>query len=345
MDGTARLVRTTLISVGMALAVAAPAAAQSPTPTPVPPAPTPTPVPPTPVPAPAPVAATMSAIPQHTYRSHKTLVVLRGARLTVAGTVTPFVANQKVLVRFRVGKHKFATRKALVTQAGAGGVFAVKLRMRRGGVVNVQAVHEATPEMAAAKSKRVKFVVAKPSLNYGSNGPLLRIFQRKLRALRYEARTTGRYDDSTGRAVMAWRKVNGRSRIFSADSTVVRRVLEGKGGWKVRHPGAGHHVEADISRQAIALIDGKKVQHIYYTSSGKPSTPTVLGAFTFYRKEPGTNSHGMVDSTYFIRGYAIHGYVDVPAFNASHGCLRVPISDARGIYNWIRLGDRIFVEN
>jgi peptidoglycan hydrolase-like protein with peptidoglycan-binding domain len=28
------------------------------------------------------------------------------------------------------------------------------------------------------------------------------------------------------------------------------------------------------------------------------------------------------------RGYAIHGYVDVPPFNASHGCLRVPIPDA-----------------
>ena len=52
----------------------------------------------------------------------------------------------------------------------------------------------------------------------------------------------------------------------------------------------------------------------------------------------------MVYSNYFIRGYAIHGYVDVPTYNASHGCLRVPIPNAVSIYNWIRLGDRIFVE-
>jgi lipoprotein-anchoring transpeptidase ErfK/SrfK len=52
----------------------------------------------------------------------------------------------------------------------------------------------------------------------------------------------------------------------------------------------------------------------------------------------------MVDSNYFIRGYAIHGYVSVPNYNASHGCLRVPIMNARTIYNWVRLGDVVWVE-
>jgi hypothetical protein len=124
----------------------------------------------------------------------------------------------------------------------------------------------------------------------------------------------------------------------------VRGVLAGRGGWKVRHPKAGHHVEADISLQVLALIDGNRVQHVYPTSSGAPATPTVLGHYRFYSKTPGTNAKGMVDSNYFIGGYAIHGYASVPAYNASHGCLRVPIPDARTIYNWIRLGDEIFVE-
>ena len=44
----------------------------------------------------------------------------------------------------------------------------------------------------------------------------------------------------------------------------------------------------------------------------------------------------MVDSNYFIRGYAIHGYAEVPTYAASHGCLRVPIPDARGD---LRLGE------
>ncbi len=46
----------------------------------------------------------------------------------------------------------------------------------------------------------------------------------------------------------------------------------------------------------------------------------------------------MFDSSYFIRGYAIHGYASVPTYNASHGCLRVPIPDAASIFRWIRYG-------
>jgi lipoprotein-anchoring transpeptidase ErfK/SrfK len=51
----------------------------------------------------------------------------------------------------------------------------------------------------------------------------------------------------------------------------------------------------------------------------------------------------MVDSSYFFTGYAVHGYADVPAFAASHGCIRVPIPNAAAIFGWIHLGDRIFV--
>jgi lipoprotein-anchoring transpeptidase ErfK/SrfK len=135
-----------------------------------------------------------------------------------------------------------------------------------------------------------------------------------------------------------------RARTFTASRDVLLGVLAGRGAWTVRHPRDGHHVEADISLQLLVLVDGAKVVRIYHTSSGKPSTPTVLGKFRVYRKEPGTNSHGMVDSSYFIGGYAIHGYVSVPAYNASHGCLRVPIPNALSIYRWVRMGDVVWVE-
>ncbi len=53
----------------------------------------------------------------------------------------------------------------------------------------------------------------------------------------------------------------------------------------------------------------------------------------------------MVDSNYFIRGYAIHGYAEVPTYAASHGCLRVPIPDAPAIYAWVREGTPVDVYN
>jgi lipoprotein-anchoring transpeptidase ErfK/SrfK len=124
---------------------------------------------------------------------------------------------------------------------------------------------------------------------------------------------------------------------------VFRALAKGKGRFTVRHPEHGKHVEADLSRQVIALIRGSKVERIYPVSSGKPSTPTVLGSFRVYSKTPGYNAKGMYFSSYFIRGFAVHGYAEVPIFAASHGCVRVPIPDAVPIYNWLKLGDIVDV--
>jgi hypothetical protein len=172
----------------------------------------------------------------------------------------------------------------------------------------------------------------------------VRLLQAKLAGLHYAVSRSGMFDQATSNAVMAWRKYTGMARTTIASPDVFSGLLKGKGAWKVRHPGDGHHVEALLGKQVLALIDGKNVVAIYHTSSGKPSTPTVRGRFHVYSKTPGTNAKGMVDSNYFIRGYAIHGYVDVPNYNASHGCLRVPIMNARTIYNWVRIGDVVWVE-
>ena len=113
----------------------------------------------------------------------------------------------------------------------------------------------------------------------------------------------------------------------------------GAGSFHVRYRSDGRHVEADLSRQVLAEIEpGGKVRRIYTISSGKPSTPTVLGRFQVYEKTPETNSEGMVDSNYFIRGYAIHGYAEVPVYAASHGCLRIPIPNAPEVYGWVQIG-------
>jgi lipoprotein-anchoring transpeptidase ErfK/SrfK len=85
------------------------------------------------------------------------------------------------------------------------------------------------------------------------------------------------------------------------------------------------------------------VERIYPVSSGKPSTPTVVGTFRVYSKSPGYNAKGMYFSNYFIRGFAVHGYAEVPIFAASHGCVRVPIPDAVPIYNWLKIGNIVDV--
>jgi lipoprotein-anchoring transpeptidase ErfK/SrfK len=123
----------------------------------------------------------------------------------------------------------------------------------------------------------------------------------------------------------------------------MRRLANGGGYFKVRYPGHGKHIEADLSKQVMALMRGRKVERIYPVSSGAPSTPTIRGNFRFYLAQPGYNSKEMYFSKYFRGNYAIHGYKSVPVYPASHGCLRTPIPDAKAIYDWIDMGDRIDV--
>ena len=93
--------------------------------------------------------------------------------------------------------------------------------------------------------------------------------------------------------------------------------------------GDGRHVEGDLTDRCSPRSNrAGTCARMYTMSSGKPSTPTVIGHFRVYSRHPGVNAEGMVDSNYFIRGYAIHGYAEVPTYAASHGCLRVPIPDA-----------------
>lgn len=176
------------------------------------------------------------------------------------------------------------------------------------------------------------------SLRVGAHGPGVRLLQDELARLRYAVPVSGRFDQATGRAVLAFRKVVGLERVESANAGVFRRLRHGAGRFHVRYRHDGKHVEADLSKQVLAEIEHGKVRRIYTISSGKPSTPTVLGRFHVYSKTPGTNSEGMVDSNYFIRGYAIHGYAEVPPYAASHGCLRIPIPDAPAVFAWVQVG-------
>jgi lipoprotein-anchoring transpeptidase ErfK/SrfK len=337
------LLRSLPAAAATLLVAAAPAAAQSPTPTPSPVVPTPTPVVTvTPTPTPAPAAAgklRISVKAPHRNRGRK--VALVHDQLVVKGVLRPAVARQRVVVELTQGSRTLRTR---AVRTRADGRFRAVVGAKRDGRLTVRAVHERSRRIKTARAKAVRVQAFKPELRFGSRGALLRLFQKGLARMKYPTSRTGVYDAATGRAVMAYRKLNRLTRVETPNADIIRAVLAGKGGYKVKHPRAGHHVEADISRQILALVDGDRVVRIEPVSSGKPSTPTVMGVYHFYSKTPGTNSHGMVYSNYFIRGYAIHGYADVPAYNASHGCLRIPIPDAIRVYNWIRLGDTIYVE-
>lgn len=270
--------------------------------------------------------------------------VLVGERVRVRGVVSQYVAGQHVVVRFYLGSKRVRSRRvAIQPTKGGRGTFLLGYAPHAAGRMVVRAAHAATSAQLTMTASPKGFDVLPRRVGAGSSSAAIRMLQRRLTATGYVVGARGRYDDRTARAVLAFRKVTGLARTTDASEDVMRRLALGGGHFRVRFPRQGHHVEADLSLQVLALIDHGEVQRIYPISSGKPSTPTVLGSYRVYMKTPGTNAHGMVFSSFFIRGYAIHGYVDVPAYAASHGCLRVPIPDAVPIYDWVKMGDWVDV--
>lgn len=321
------------VVTAIALGLPASAAAQLPAPQPAP-TPPPTVVPPA---QPGKVSIKVSG----GQATKKSRYVPRGASFRVRGTVKPLVAGQVVLLEV-LRKGKVVSRQK--AKAGKRGRVSARVKTRRKGTIRVRFRHVATPQQVAFVSRSRKVKVVSLSAGQGSRGTKVWLLQRGLHSLGYAVPRTGFYDGGTSRAVLAFRKTNGMGRDGFATRGVYSAVLRRKGAFKARFPKAGRHVEFDWSRQVLALFDKKgRVSRTYHASSGKPSTPTVFGRFRFYRRDLGTNAKGMVDAAYFIGGYAIHGYASVPNYPASHGCIRVPVPNARQIRDAVSLGEQIFV--
>ena len=326
------MLRLALLIALLALSALAPtASAQLPDPDPDPPAVTPK-------------DGKMTLTFQNGLRKEGRVFLTEGQRVSIRGVVKPFVRGQRVRVQLRRNGKTVAERVKRIREArGRRGKFAVKFKPRATGGYAIWAGHKATNRQKRFGTRESARVLDNTA-GLGSRGIRVRMLQRGLERLGYAGfQPSGYFGPGTSRAVLAFRKVNHMSRIGYASTEVFQKVFERRGTFRLKYPRAGKHVEADLSRQVLVLARNGKPQRIYHTSSGKPSTPTVLGSFRFYRKDAGTNGVGMVHSNYFIGGYAIHGYHSVPTYPASHGCLRVPIPSAWNIYSWIDLNDRIFV--
>jgi hypothetical protein len=268
-------------------------------------------------------------------------------RAVVFATVRPFVAGQELKIGlYRKGKAVKQERKTIQRKQGSNaGVVKLKSpRFIEPGKFTFGATHEETAEQAGASKSSKKFGVRYPNLGGRDSGETVQLFHNLLAKEGYGNAPRGKsMSSATGRAVHAFRKVNGMARNEDATPGIFKKLADGKGAFKLKYPGAGHHVEVDISRQVMVLADNGKPQRTYHISSGAPGTPSDRGHYTFYRKDPGFNAIGMYYSVYYNRGEATHGYKSVPDYPASHGCIRNPIPDSRSIYNWINLGDDIWV--
>jgi peptidoglycan hydrolase-like protein with peptidoglycan-binding domain len=178
----------------------------------------------------------------------------------------------------------------------------------------------------------------------GSSGPDTTTVQQRLLQLGFwTSDTNGVYGFTTVQAVMAFQKYLGLHRSGYVDPTTaayMQNLTEKPHGTSDN----GTLVEVDKTKQLLFLVQKGKTVWVFNTSTGsgipytaknqkdptkieKGDAVTPAGLFETVRQRPDGWWDGDLGKIYrpkyFHGGIAIHGMTSIPAYPASHGCVRV----------------------
>jgi lipoprotein-anchoring transpeptidase ErfK/SrfK len=178
-------------------------------------------------------------------------------------------------------------------------------------------------------------------LELGAEGPAVERLQQALAEARlYPHEIDGTYGEATAAAVVAFHKLLGveRSDAWQPHDWLLLQDLP-----MPEIPKRGNEptrIEVDIGNQLIYLIEDRNLTAIIPTSTAgaysyysvrqgatvRAGTPR--GDFELFRFDPGWRCDpvtGWCVYNYwaFTTYYGLHGYLSVPAYPASHGCVRL----------------------
>ena len=205
-------------------------------------------------------------------------------------------------------------------------------------------------------------VVALPAvppdgLSWGSDGPVLAAYQRRLKKLHFDpGNVDGVYGQDTAYAVVTVQKLLG----LETDGRIGPMVKLGLEHFKftqAKPKSEPNRVEINLDSQVLTVY--KKWQPILITTTSTGSgnhfcggsdgcqyaiTPT--GHYHFYYLHKGWDSGKlgkMWNPYYFNGGIAVHGLDSVPAYPASHGCARIPMDIATYFPLLVTKGESVYV--
>ena len=97
----------------------------------------------------------------------------------------------------------------------------------------------------------------------------------------------------------------------------------------------------------LLCVNNGKLVRVVHCSTGRPSLPTPAGHFSIFLKATAWWSTKYLDwmpfASFFSGGDAIHGFPDLPAYPASHGCVRISMPEAPWVYTFLYYGASVFV--
>jgi len=205
---------------------------------------------------------------------------------------------------------------------------------------------EHQPIAVAPRSARPRAArSATPPLRLGLHGAAVRTLQSELARLTYlpSSAVDGAFGMRTWHAVVAFQGWSGLVR----DGVVGPKTRAALAHARVPRPwSTATGFEVHISQQVLLIVAGGQVQRAIHVSTGRPGWPTPVGHFTIQSRSLMSWSVPfqvwMPLAQYFDDGYAMHEFSEVPAYPASHGCIRVPTEEAQTVWQFGRTGMRLW---
>ena len=235
-----------------------------------------------------------------------------GHRILVVGRILPTRSGRLFL--------RFGARRA-PARVGADGRFRIRVPSAWGPNITGRVTLRPSRGYVAVW-RRVRVRLAYPSLRMGSHGASVLALKQRLSELHYALPgVDAGFGYHTYEAVLAFQKVQGLPRTGQAGPAEWRAL------WRASAPrprvGAGDYLEVDKSRQVVLEVRAGKVERVIHASTGATGN-TPVGTWHVYREVFGWD-WVLYHPMYFLRGFAIHGYPEVPPWPASHGCVRIPL--------------------
>ena len=253
-----------------------------------------------------------------------------GSRLAVVARVEPAAAG-RLRVDVRRGGRLVRTRVL-----GS----AIALRLDTGAPADLRVRVSLLPRRGyAGRFRSLRATVVQPDLAVGSRGPSVRALESRLRELRFALpRVDALYGYDTVEAVLAFQKVHGLPWTGRVDARLWARLATAT---IPRARYGGDHIEVSKGSQYLLNVRDGTVTDVVHVSTGATGN-TPIGRWQVYRKVAGWD-WVLWYPMYFLRGFAIHGYPSVPAYPASHGCVRVPMWIAPRLYSDNPYGQTVYV--
>jgi L,D-transpeptidase catalytic domain/PKD domain/Putative peptidoglycan binding domain len=262
--------------------------------------------------------------------------------VTVGGSVAPARPGSQVAITVTKGTKQIGVGS---TKVGADSHFHLSVPAPGAGVYNVQVTVPALG-LYAEGATRTRVHARFPELRYGADEPAVGVLRRRLHALGYRSsETSDQFGSDLQDAVLAFQKVQGLDRTGGV-GPAFWSALDTPKLPHLRYPGQGDHLEVDKTLQILMIAHAGKVVWVSPVSTGGPGKYTPEGTYHVLRKVAGFDPSPLGtlwDPMYFTGGYAVHGNPSVPAYPASHGCVRVPMWVGSLLYASVPVGEPVDV--